>query len=152
MHRVLATLLAEGHVEKQAPSDCYRLTSRVTLMAVGFQSKQSLLEVAKPLVAEAGKELGWPLALTMPRDGEMFIRLATDHECPRVRERFQIGFSVPIVHATAGFCHLAHAAPDEREATLTAALRAAKARHMGIEDPLEIEYLINRTRKQAFCI
>lgn len=150
-HRVLATLAAEGYVEKQAPSDYYRLTSRVTKLAAGFQTEQLLLEIAKPLVAEAGKDLGWPLALTMPRDGEMYIRLATDHECPRALERFHIGFSVPIVHATAGFCYLAHAAVDEREAALAAALRAAKERHMGIEDPLEIEYLINRTRKQGYC-
>lgn len=150
-HRLLATLAAEGYVEKQAPSDYYRLTSHVTRLASGFQTEQLLLELAKPLVAEAGKELGWPLALTMPRDGEMFIRLATDHECPRALERFHIGFSVPIVHATAGFCYLANASAGEREEALSAALRAAKERRMGIEDPLEIEYIINRTRKQGFC-
>jgi IclR family transcriptional regulator, mhp operon transcriptional activator len=150
-HRVLTTLASEGYVEKQSPSDYYRLTSRVTKLASGFQTEMLLLELAKPLVAEAGKELGWPLAITMPRDGEMFIRLATDHECPRALERFQIGFSVPIVHATAGFCYLAHASADERQAALAAALRAARERHMGIENPLEIEYLINRTRKQGFC-
>ncbi len=150
-HRLLATLAAEGYVEKQVPSDYYRLTSHVTQLASGFQTEQLLLEVAKPLVAEAGKELGWPLALTMPRDGEMFIRLATDHECPRALERFNIGFSVPIVHATAGFCYLAHVLADEREAVLAEALRAARPRHLGIEHPLELAYPLNRTRKQGYC-
>ncbi len=150
-HRVLTTLAAEGYVEKQSPSDFYRLTSRVTHLAAGFQTEMLLLELAKPLIAEAGKDLGWPLAITMPRDGEMVIRLATDHECPRALERFRVGFSVPIVHATAGFCFLAHAPEDERASALTAALRAARERQMGIKDPLEIEYLINCTRKQGYC-
>ena len=35
-HRVLATLASEGYVEKQPPSDYYRITSRVQKLAQGF--------------------------------------------------------------------------------------------------------------------
>lgn len=150
-HRVLATLASEGYVEKQPPSDFYRITSRVQKLAAGFQVEQLLLEVAKPLVAEAGLELKWPIALTTPRDGEMVIRLGTDHDCPRALERFHIGFSVPIVHATGGFCFLSQCADEERNETLVAALRAARERQMGILDPLEIEYLVSTTRKRGWC-
>ena len=48
-HRVLATLASEGYVEKQPPSDYYRITSRVQKLAAGFQVEQQLLEVAKSL-------------------------------------------------------------------------------------------------------
>lgn len=150
-HRVLATLASEGYVEKQPPSDFYRLTSRVQKLAAGFQVEQLLIEVAKPLVAEAGRELKWPIALTTPRDGEMVIRLGTDHDCPRALERFLIGFSVPISHATGGFCYLANCADEERSDILAAGMRAARERQMGIQDPLEVEYLISTTRKRGYC-
>lgn len=150
-HRVLATLASEGYVEKQPPSDYYRITSRVQSLAAGFRLEQQLLEVAKPLVAEAGQELMWPIALTMPRDGEMVIRLGTDHDCPRALERFNIGFSVPIVHATGGFCYLAFCPEEEREELLADALHAARERQMGILDPLEIEYMVSTTRKRGWC-
>ncbi len=150
-HRVLATLASEGYVEKQPPSDYYRLTSRVQKLAAGFQVEQLLIEVAKPLIAAAGRELKWPLALTTPRDGEMVIRLDTDHDCPRALERFHIGFSVPIVHATGGFCYLANCSDEERSDVLAAAMRASRERQMGIQDPLEIEYLISTTRKRGYC-
>lgn len=150
-HRVLATLASEGYVEKQPPSDFYRITSRVQKLAAGFQVEQLLLEVAKPLVSEAGNDLKWPIALTTPRDGEMVIRLGTDHDCPRALERFHIGFSVPMVHATGGFCFLSQCPDDERQEMLVAALRAGRERQMGILDPLEIEYLVSTTRKRGWC-
>ena len=150
-HRVLATLASEGYVEKQTHSDFYRLTSRVQKLAAGFQVEQLLIEVAKPLVAESGRELKWPIALTTPRDGEMVIRLSTDHDCLRALERFHIGFSVPISHATGGFCYLANCTDEERADTLAAAMRAARERQMGIQDPKEVEHLIATTRKQGFC-
>ena len=150
-HRVLATLASEGYVEKQPPSDYYRITSRVQKLAAGFQVEQQLLEVAKSLIVEAGQELKWPIALTMPRDGEMVIRLGTDHDCPRALERFHIGFSVPIVHATGGFCFLAHCTEEERPQQIAAALRAARERGMGIMDPLEIEYQVATARKRGWC-
>lgn len=149
-HRVLATLASEGYVEKQPPSDYYRITSRVQKLAQGFQVEQLLLEIAKPLIAEAGDELKWPIALTTPRDGEMVIRLGTDHDCPRALERFHIGFSVPIVHATGGFCFLAQCAEDERAEHVAAALRAAREKQMGIMDPLEIEYQVSLARKRGY--
>lgn len=150
-HRVLATLASEGYVEKQPPSDYYRITSRVQKLAAGFQVEQQLLEVAKSLIVEAGQELKWPISLTMPRDGEMVIRLGTDHDCPRALERFHIGFSVPIVHATGGFCFLAHCTEEERPQQIAAALRAARERGMGIMDPLEIEYQVATARKRGWC-
>ena len=58
---------------------------------------------------------------------------------------------MPIVHATSGFCFVAHCPDDERGEYFAAALRAARERQMGIMDPLKIQYQTSQARKRGWC-
>jgi DNA-binding IclR family transcriptional regulator len=114
-YRILETLASEGYVEKQRHSVFYRITSRVQGLAAGFQDEERLLEVAKPLIEASGAELGWPISLYTPRDKQMIARINTDYDCALALERFNIGFAAPMLHATSGYCFLAHCLPQERD-------------------------------------
>jgi IclR family mhp operon transcriptional activator len=118
-YRILETLASEGYVEKQEHSVFYRITSRVQGLAVGFQDEELLLEVSKPLIVELGRELGWPVTLLTPRGQKMVVRINTDFDSALALERWNIGFAVPMLHATSGYCYLAHCPAAEREEVLS---------------------------------
>jgi len=118
-YRILETLASEGYVEKQEHSVFYRITSRVQGLAVGFRDEEQLLEISKPLIVELGKELGWPVTLLTPRGQKMVVRTNTDFDSALALERWSIGFEVPMLHATSGYCYLAHCPAAERDAVLS---------------------------------
>jgi IclR family mhp operon transcriptional activator len=117
-HRLLETLVAEGYVEKQLHSDIYRLTSQVERLSVGFTDSDLVIEVAKPIIEQAGAKVGWPLALATPRGKDMVVRVTTDYDTSLVIDRYMIGFSTPILYAPSGFCFLAFCEEEMRESIL----------------------------------
>lgn len=172
-YRILETLASEGYVEKQPHSGIYRITSRVQRLASGFKDEEQLLEIAKPLVFELGKELGWPITLYTPGGSTMLARINTDFDCALALARFHIGFGAPLLDATSGYCYLAHCGDEEREriigtAMLQAGLDAAEhesddirylvvnhnVSHMmrlNNRNRMEIDHLIDTVRHQGFC-
>lgn len=172
-YRILETLASEGYVEKQPHSGIYRITSRVSHLASGFREQELLLEIAKPYVYELGAELGWPISMTTPSAPYMVTRITTDFDCAKVIDRYHLGFSIPMVSSTSGYCYLASLEGREMEGTLDWALREAKRhpdsncpdamRYMDTHnsfnhmarfnnlDREEIDYLLNVIRLQGFC-
>ncbi len=173
-YRILETLASEGYVEKQEHSVFYRITSRVQGLAVGFQDEEVLLEVAKPMIIELGKALGWPITLYTPRERKMVVRINTDFDCALALERWSVGFEVPMLHATSGYCYLAHCPAPEREAILKQAeeegealepnyLPPGEGRYLTVTDSLahltrfnrdrkeELNLLIKHVRDRGFC-
>jgi IclR family mhp operon transcriptional activator len=150
-YRLLETLAAEQYVEKQPHSDIYRLTSRVQALSAGFGEEDLVIEVAKPLIAAFGANMGLPTALATPRDHEMVVRIATDYDAPIVIDRFVVGFTIPILRAPTGFCYLAHCDQFTKERILS--LSRDQGIH-AVQDGLEVDrldYLLDRIRAEGFC-
>jgi IclR family mhp operon transcriptional activator len=150
-YRLLQTLAGEGYVDKLPSSDLYRLTSLVRRLSSGFQDTDLLIEMARPLLAQAQRELGWTISLGMPRGTEMVVRLNTDHDSPLALMRYGVGASLPIVLSTAGYCYLAHAPQAEREAIVDAALQAVDPRDLVRFDRAQVDRLIEQARVDGFC-
>jgi IclR family mhp operon transcriptional activator len=172
-YRILETLASEGYVEKQPHSVFYRITSRVQGLAAGFQDEELLLEIAKPMVNALGQELGWPVTLYTPRGIEMVVRINTDHDCAMALERFNIGYAVPILDATSGYCYLAHCPPAEHDEILDKAIRAEslrpvvpgeeEGRYLAVTESVshlirfdrtrfdQVRYLVEHVRERGFC-
>lgn len=172
-YRILETLASEGYIEKQPHCGLYRITSLVQRLAAGFQNEELLLEVAKPMIQQLSKELGWPIAIYTPRDTRMVARIITDHDCVMALERFHIGFAAPMLESATGYCYLARCSDAERERLLAFSLSeegcAKEAsdpeeirylivdKHFGHLERFnnrqfdEISYLINAVRNQGFC-
>ncbi len=150
-YRLLQTLAGEGYVTKLPSSDFYRLTSLVRQLASGFQDEHLLIEIARPLLFEAQRELGWSIALSTPRDVEMVVRVSTDHESPLALVRYGVGASLPMLLATAGYCYLAHCGDSERESLVTEALARQNPRAPVPFDRTQVDQLIRQTRAQGYC-
>jgi IclR family mhp operon transcriptional activator len=150
-YRLLQTLASEGYVDKLPNSDIYRLTSLVRRLAAGFQDEDLLIEIARPLLAEAQQELGWAIALSTPRGTDMVVRLNTDHDSPLALIRYGVGASLPILLSTCGYCYLAHCTPAERESIVSSALQQADPAAPVRFDRPQIQQLIDGALSDGFC-
>lgn len=148
-YRLLETLTSEGYVEKQPDSGSYWITDLVRQLGAGFQEREQVLEVAKPRLYALGEELGWPISLSMPRGAEMVVRITTDFDCAKALNRRQLGYTVPILKATTGYCHLAYCSESERERLLAVALSPMeKDLAIGVSD----EIYFQDARMNRFCL
>lgn len=150
-YRLLQTLLAAGYVDKLPNSDIYRLTSLVRQLAAGFRDEDLLIEIARPLLAEAQQELGWAIALSTPRGAEMVVRLNTDHDSPLALIRYGVGASLPILLSTCGYCYLAHCTAAERESIVDMTLQRDDLRALVPFDRPHVERLIADAQADGFC-
>jgi IclR family mhp operon transcriptional activator len=146
-YRLLETLAAEGYVEKQPHSDIYRLTSAVHRLASGFGDSDLVVEVAKPLIAKIGAEIGWPMALATPRGKDMVVRITTDHDTSLAIDRYTIGFKTPILHAPAGLCYLAYCDDELRNSILELSRESETA----VSGPRNNAYILNQIRARRYC-
>jgi IclR family mhp operon transcriptional activator len=150
-YRLLETLASEGYVEKQENSTIYRLTSQVRNLAAGFSDRDLAVEVAKPLIKDLGRALGWPIALATPVATDMVVRITTDYENPRAIDRFMVGFNVPMLHAPAGYCYLAFCAETDRQRVVRIARLSPDPRQRLARHPDRLDQLLNRVRDDGFC-
>lgn len=150
-YRLLETLASEGYVEKQDHSNIYRLTSLVRNLAAGFSDMDMAVEVAKPLIKDLGRALGWPIALATPVGAEMVVRITTDYDTPRAIDRYMVGFNTPIVHAPAGFCYLAYCEEAEREKVIRLASQSPDPRQRLARHRDRLDQLLGRVRGEGYC-
>jgi IclR family mhp operon transcriptional activator len=150
-YRLLETMASAGYIEKQAHCTIYRLTSQVRELAAGFSDRDMVLEVAKPLVADLGKRLGWPIALATPVETEMVVRVTTDYDTSRAIDRYMVGFGVPMLHAPTGYCYLAYCDDEEREKVVELAKRSPDPRQRLARNRPQLDQLLRRVREEGYC-
>jgi IclR family mhp operon transcriptional activator len=150
-HRLLETLVAEGYVEKQLHSDIYRLTSQVERLSVGFTDSDLVIEVAKPIIEQAGAKVGWPLALATPRGKDMVVRVTTDYDTSLVIDRYMIGFSTPILYAPSGFCFLAFCEEEVRESILEIARSSTPLPNILRQGDQFLNQTLSFIRSRGYC-
>jgi IclR family mhp operon transcriptional activator len=150
-YRLLETLASEGYVEKQDHSTIYRLTSQVRNLAAGFGDRDLAVEVAKPLIRDLGRQLGWPIALATPAATDMIVRVTTDYENPRAIDRFMVGFNTPMLHAPAGYCYLAFCDEADRERVVRVARLSPDPRQRLARNRERLDQLLNRVREEGYC-
>lgn len=150
-YRLLETLAAEGYVEKQPHSNIYRLTSLVQKLSSGFGDSDLVVEVAKPRINRAGRDIRWPLALATPQGCDMMVRIATDHDTPLAIDRYFIGFRTPMLHAPAGLCYLAFCDDDVRASILEMTQNADSAHESDTDRHGGLEFALEQIRNEGFC-
>jgi IclR family mhp operon transcriptional activator len=150
-YRLLETLAAEGYVERQDHCTIYRLTSLVKELSCGFSDSDMAVEIAKPLLRDLGKRLGWPIALATPFESEMVVRVTTDYDTPKAIDRYRVGFGVPILHAQTGYCYLAYCDEDEREKIIGMAKQSPDPRQRMARTRERLDSLLNRVREEGYC-
>lgn len=151
-HRLLDSMAAAGYAQRERHADIYVLTSRVTRLASNVHDADWVETGAAPLLAQLGRALRWPLALTTRSGEHMVVRAATDHESPLAIRRFARGYRTPILFTASGLCWLAFQPEEERETVLNALAGSRDPRQALARDRDALEARLAQIRDDGFAL
>jgi IclR family mhp operon transcriptional activator len=116
--RILCTLLEEGYVWRDPATDLYHPTSMVLSLSDGFDGMARLVEKAKPVVTELGRQLVWPVMLATLSGKSVLLRQTTDATSPLAVVRYTPGFRAPPLDRASGLVLLACSGAQQRQMAL----------------------------------
>jgi IclR family mhp operon transcriptional activator len=116
--RLLCTLVSEGFVWRDPATDCYHPTAMVLGLSDGFDATARLVQVAKPLVSELGRQLIWPVTLATLSGTSVLLRQTTDASSPLALVRYSPGHRAPLLEEAPGLVLLAYSAAEHRQMVL----------------------------------
>ena len=149
-YRILETLRLAGYVDRDAHDDCYRPTIMVRALSEGFDDEALVAHIAKPLLANLGSQIVWPVSIATPSGATMMIRETTDRQSPLALEQYSAGVRVPMLASAAGRAYLAFCPAQQRDAMLELLARSSLPEDRLARNRTEVERLLNETRTQGF--
>lgn len=149
-YRILETLRLAGYVDRDAHDDCYRPTIMVRALSEGFDDQALVAHIAKPLLANLGSQVVWPVAIATPSGATMMIRETTDRQSPLALEQYSAGVRVPMLASAAGRAYLAFCPAQQRDAVLEQLARSSLPEDRMARNRIEVERLLHETRTQGF--
>lgn len=124
--RILETLVCAGYVFRLEDRALYGVTARTLALSRGFDSTSRLVQLAKPLVEQLRREIGWPSNLATYEHGAMTVAY-TNRSSHGLSIPGLLGARIPMLATGVGLVYLAHLPGPEREAVL-AQLATSKGR------------------------
>jgi IclR family mhp operon transcriptional activator len=126
VYRILETLTNAGFVFRDEADDRYRLTVMVRGLSNGFDDETWITRVARPIILELGREIGWPVSISTFDGTAMMLRETSDHQTPLAIERYSAGIRLPLLGSAAGRMFLALCPAAQRDGLLDTLARSNK--------------------------
>jgi IclR family mhp operon transcriptional activator len=114
-HRMLETLREAGYVLRDQYSGAYWLSIKVRSLSDGYIDELWIANIVRPRIEALGKELVWPVNITVPSGIEMVVRAATDYHSRLARYLIPTGWCTPMAGSASGRTFLAHCSPEDRK-------------------------------------
>ena len=118
VNRCLATLEAQGFVEREPDSRRFRLTIKARTLSHGFDPITERLEPVRANLHAAAARVQWPMTVMRFRFPDMFIEDSTDRESGFAVEYFERGMTIPVLTTASGRAFLAWSSGRVRESVL----------------------------------
>jgi IclR family KDG regulon transcriptional repressor len=113
-YEILATLVAEGFVEKDQATNRYQLGLRILELAYSVRHNSELARAAQPLLKKLNKEIDETVQLTV-LDGDEILYLDGCESSKQLRTFFNLGEHAPLYCTALGKAILAFLPPKEIE-------------------------------------
>ncbi len=151
LYRVLSHLEAGGFVEQDPETDRYRLGLGFLRLAWKAADRNSVREVALPVLKRLMEETGETalLALYDPLRHEMLLAATVDSPHP-IRQIRQVGEWLPVTAGATGLAILAFLPDAEQRAILARPLPAITPRT--VTDPAQLARALAHIRRQGYAI
>lgn len=117
-YRMLTTLLNARYVSKHPVTKLYRPAERVRALSIGFDEPTSIADCARPLLAQLGSELLWPVAVASVVGTAMIVHETTDADSPLAIRQVTPGRRVGLIDTASGRVFLAFCPPEQRDTLL----------------------------------
>lgn len=152
VYRILETLCNAGFVFRDPADDRYRPTILVRGLSGGFDDEAWVTQIAKPCIAELGRDIVWPLSISTLSGTLMMVREATDHETPLAIERYSAGHRVPLLTTAAGRAYLAFCPAPERDTLIDVLARSNKEENaLARADRSELQRMLSEIAAQGYA-
>ena len=149
-HRILSTLVAEGFVARDTAADSFRITSMVRDLFDTFDDTSLLVQTAKPIVAELGQRVIWPVTIATLSGTTVLLRQTTDDTSPLAVTHFAPGYRMPLSESASGLVLLAFSRPHQQQMLLDLLYQPSTAHEQPIPRA-ELEQRIARTQKLGYA-
>jgi IclR family transcriptional regulator, mhp operon transcriptional activator len=126
VYRILETLCSAGYVFRDSSDDRYRLTIRVRALSGGFDDDAWVVQIAKPLLEELGREIVWPVSIATLLGTTMIVRETTDHSSPLAIERYSAGHRAALLSTATGRVYLSFCPAAQRDTFIDILARSPK--------------------------
>jgi IclR family transcriptional regulator, mhp operon transcriptional activator len=148
--RVLLTLHKEGYLDRDAETKAFFLTAQVHALSDGYAEESRLVEVARPLLFESTRRIGWPLLLVLPMGEYTSVRVTSDCETTLGLNRRHIGSALPMGMSAGGLTYLAFLDEVQRN-FMTEMLKSSTGKDQAIvHDPSRYAYILDKIRTDGF--
>ncbi len=117
-YRLLETMVGIGLLRRDEARGGYWLTQDVHQLSDGFDDESWIASLARPVMEDLCREIGWPVMFTTPLGTQMVLRANTDFKTPLVFDRFPVGHRVPMLGSASGRAWLAFAPEVTRRITI----------------------------------
>lgn len=150
VYRILETLSAAGFVFRDASDDRYRLTVMVRSLSSGFDDDAWVSRIARPAIAELGREIIWPVSLETQLGTSMIVREA--NASPLATERYAAGHRLPMLPTAGGRLYLSLCPAPQREALIDILARSKREEDRLARAPRpELKRMLGEIRSQGWC-
>lgn len=150
-HRILSTLVAEGFVARDTAADSFRITSMVRDLFDPFDDTSLLVQTAKPIVAELGQRVIWPVTIATLSGTTVLLRQTTDDTSPLAVTHFAPGYRMPLSESASGLVLLAFSRPHQQQMLLDLLYQPSTAHEQPIPRA-ELEQRIAQTHKLGYAL
>ena len=114
-YRLLETMRMLGYVERDGQTGGYWLQGTVAGLSGGFHCEEWIDADARASIETLGRQLLWPLSLTVPYGASMVLRCCTDQLSPFTFRKMPIGLRMSMAGTASGRIFLAWLPPAQRE-------------------------------------
>lgn len=148
--RILMTLLSEGYVERDPDTKAFFLTPQVHALSDGYMTENRIVTVARPIMEQTTREIGWPLLLATPLGEYMSVQITTDPQTSLNLQRRHIGSAGPMGLLSSGIVFLAFLDDMQRNVMLEMLRQSDNPLQAAVHDASRMAYVFEQTRRDGF--
>lgn len=150
IHRILATLCAQGYVTRDPVRSVYRLTSQVQLLSAGYGERSRITDVGAGILRAVTREIRWPLALGTLERTEMVVRYSTMPFSPWAVRATTVNNRHRLLGTAMGTAYLAACTEEERETLLHMVRQGDDPVAVLARDAAHVAAVVAQTRQRGF--
>lgn len=151
--RMLVSLSDLGFVRRNEATGGYELTAKVMSLSHGFDDENWPSDIAKPLMQQLGRKVGWPIVLSTLVGATNLVRETTDEETALVFRVIKGGYRMSALSAASGWVLIANLPPNERKATLGLIERAPEAEFRELARNRQlINKMLGEIQRDGYCV
>jgi IclR family mhp operon transcriptional activator len=148
--RILMTLLSLGYVERDPDTKAFFLTHQVHALSDGYMVENKIVTIARPIMEQTTRQIGWPLLLATPLGEYMSVRITTDPQTTLNLNRRHIGSAAPMAMVSSGIVFLANLDDNQRGIMLEMLKQSDNPLQVAARDDARMAYVIEEARRDGY--